>query len=100
MKVSVDQGLWWKVGCDLVVGVRVGSDDGGAGFVQGLKVINHPAKGFVRLIGFQVTDVLADEGLRADRERDVVLQVGADGEDRIASGRAELDRSEEHTSEL
>ena len=21
MKVSVDQGLWWKVGCDLIVGV-------------------------------------------------------------------------------
>jgi len=26
MKVSVDQGLWWKVGCDLVVGLVEGPD--------------------------------------------------------------------------
>jgi hypothetical protein len=64
--------------------VCVGSDNSGARFVQVLKIGNHPAEGFVRLIGFQVTDVLADESLRAHGERNGVLQVGAYGKNGIA----------------
>ena len=63
-----------------VVGVGVGGDDGGAGFVEGLEVGDDAAEGFVGLVGFQVADVLADEDLGADGEGDGVLQVGADGE--------------------
>ena len=70
-----------------VVGVGVGGDEGGAGFVEGLEVGNDAAEGVEGLVGFQVADVLADEDLGAHGEGDGVLQVGADGEDRMANGR-------------
>ena len=67
--------------------MRVGGDDGGAGFVQVLEVGNHPAEGFAGLLGFEVADVLADEGLGTHCQRDGVLQMGADGKDSIANCR-------------
>ena len=44
-----------------VIGVRVGDDDGGAGFVEALEVGNDAAEGFEGLVCFQVADMLADE---------------------------------------
>ena len=67
--------------------MRVGGNEGGAGFVEALEVGDDAAEGFERLVGFQVADVLADEDLGADGEGDGVLQMGADGEDRIANSR-------------
>ena len=64
-----------------VVGVGVGGDEGGAGFVETLEVGDDAAEGVEGLVGFQVADVLADEDLGAHGEGDGVLQVGADGED-------------------
>ena len=73
-----------------VVGVRVGGDDGGMGFVEGLEVGNDAAEGFERLVGFQVADMLAGEDLGADGEGDGVLELGADGEDGMANGRWQM----------
>ena len=73
-----------------VVGVGVGGDDGGAGFVEGLEVGDDAAEGIEGLVGFQVADVLADEDLGAYGEGDGVLQVGADGEDGVGNGRWQM----------
>ena len=45
--------------------MRIGGDDGGAGFVKALEVVDDAAEGFKGLVGFQVADMLADEDLGA-----------------------------------
>jgi hypothetical protein len=65
--------------------VRIGGDDGGARLVEGLEVGDGAAEGFEGLVRFQVADVLAEEDLLAYAEGNGVLQVRADGQDRIAN---------------
>ena len=59
--------------------MQVRRDDLGSRFVKPLEIGDHAAEGLVGRVGFQVADVLADEHLRADRQRDGVLQMRADG---------------------
>ena len=60
--------------------MQIGGDDLRFGFVKFFKIGDDAAEGGVRLLRFQIADVLADENLIADRKRDGVLQMRANGQ--------------------
>ena len=55
--------------------MQIGGDNLWFGVVKLLEIGDDAAKGGVRLFGFQVADVLADENLIADRKRDGVFEM-------------------------
>ena len=55
--------------------MQVGGDDLRFGLVKFFEIGNDAAEGGVRLFGFQITDVLADENLVADCKRDRIFQM-------------------------
>ena len=63
-----------------IIRVQIGGDDLRFGLVKFFKIGNDAAEGGMGLLGFQIADVLADENLVADRERDGVFQMRANGQ--------------------
>ena len=58
----------------------VAGDDVDLGAVESRQIDHGPEKRGVSLFGFQIADVLTDENIIVDLERDGVLKVRADGE--------------------
>ena len=60
--------------------MQIGGDDFRFGIVKLFKIGDDAAEGVVRRLRFQIADVLADENLIADGQRDGIFQMRADGQ--------------------
>ncbi len=65
--------------------MQIGGDNLRPGVVKFLKIRDNAAKGGVRLLRFQITNVLADENLVANGERDGVFQMRTNGQNGVRS---------------
>ena len=63
-----------------IIRMQVGGDDLRFRFVKPLEIGDDAAERGMGLLRFQIADVLAEENLIADRERDSVFQMRADGQ--------------------
>ena len=63
-----------------IIRVQIGGDDLRLGLVKIFEIGDDTAEGGVRLLRFQIANVLADENLVADRQRNGVFQMSANGQ--------------------
>ena len=66
--------------------MQIGGDDLRLGLVKLFKIGDDAAEGGMGLLRFQIADVLADENLVADRKRDGIFQMRANGQNRFSEG--------------
>ena len=64
-----------------IIRVQIGGDDFRSRVVKLFKISDDAAEGVVRRLRFQIANVLADENLIPDGQRDGIFQMRADGED-------------------
>src|SRR5690349_14252376 len=89
--------LSWRLGAEFygelgggVIGVGIRRDHPRVHPVKLLEIADHPTESRISLVGFQVANVLAQEDLRTNRQRDRILQMRAhsQGARRLGNGRA------------
>ena len=73
-----------------IIRVQIGGDDFRLGVVKFFKIGDDAAEGGMRLLRFQIADVLADENLVADGQRDGIFQMRANGQNNFGSDFDEL----------
>jgi hypothetical protein len=64
-----------------VIGMHVAGDSVNPGVVELRQISRRSNESSVGLLRFQITDMLADKNVRADAQRDGILQMRAESED-------------------